>query len=227
MIRIENVSKQIGSKMILENITLTVGKGEILGLIGPNGAGKTTLLSLLSTTEKVEDGEIWIGECSLRKNVKKARRKIGYVPQEIALYPSLSVFDNVTFWAKMLQIKQTKVTELVRLLQLDDFLHEKVDRLSGGYKRRVNIAVALLHEPEVLLMDEPTVGMDLYSKKDLLPFIKHVSKQGTTIVFTSHDVDEMLYLADRIAMLEQGKLIFDGSVDQAKKEIAILQGLNS
>lgn len=229
MIRVEQVSKRAGTKQILNNITFAVEKGTVLGLIGPNGAGKTTLLSILSATGKLEEGDVWIGEYSLRKNVKDARKKIGYVPQEIALYPSLSVLDNMNFWAKLAQIqkRKEKVTEIVHLLQLENYLHENVDRLSGGYKRRVNIAVALLHEPDILLMDEPTVGMDLYSKKELLPFIKNLSKKGTTIIYTSHDVEEMLYLSDRIVMLEQGMLKFEGSIDLARKELQILRQLGS
>ncbi|OIJ22323.1 hypothetical protein BKP45_06700 [Anaerobacillus alkalidiazotrophicus] len=227
MIRVENVSKKIGSKIVLENINLFVEKGGILGLVGPNGAGKTTLLSVLSTTIMPDGGEIWVAEHSLSQELQEIRKKIGYVPQEIALYPSLSIKDNLTFWAKLTQVKNRKsrIKEVVELLGLDHYWHEKVERLSGGYKRRVNIAVALLHQPQVLIMDEPTVGMDLYSKRELLPFLKNLTKNGTIVIYTSHDVEELLYLSDRIAMLEQGQLVFEGSVEEAKKELSILQGV--
>lgn len=227
MIRVENVSKKIGSKIVLENINLSVEKGKILGLVGPNGAGKTTLLSVLSTTLTPDEGDIWVADHSLEKEIKEIRKKIGYVPQEIALYPSLSLKDNLTFWAKLTQVKNRKsrIKEVVELLGLEDYLHEKVERLSGGYKRRVNIAVALLHQPQVLIMDEPTVGMDLYSKRELLPFLKSLTENGTIVIYTSHDVEELLYLSDRIAMLEQGHLVFEGSVEEAKKKLSILQGV--
>ena len=224
MIRVENLQKRIGSKTILD-IHLQLEKGKIHGLIGPNGAGKTTLLSILSSTIPFDAGEVYIGELSLRKHLKKIRKLIGYVPQEVALYPSLTVIDNLTFWGKMSNIKDWKrrIEEIVRLLKLDNYLYTKVNRLSGGYSRRVNIAVALLHEPEVLIMDEPTVGMDLYSKQDLLPFLKNLTTFGKTIIYTSHDVDEILYLSDRVIMLEQGIVTFEGSVEAAKKQLSILQ----
>lgn len=224
MIRVENLQKRIGSKTILD-IHLQLEKGKIHGLIGPNGAGKTTLLSILSSTTPFDAGEVYIGELSLRKHLKKIRKLIGYVPQEVALYPSLTVIDNLIFWGKMANIKDLKrrIEEIVRLLKLDSYLYTKVNRLSGGYSRRVNIAVALLHEPEILIMDEPTVGMDLYSKQDLLPFLKNLTTFGKTIIYTSHDVDEILYLSDRVIMLEQGIVTFEGSVEAAKKQLSILQ----
>lgn len=229
MIEIENLGKKVGSKNILHDINLKVAKGEVLGLIGPNGAGKTTLLSLLSTTQRLDVGEIRIDGYSMRKEIKEIRKKIGYVPQEIALYSTLTVLDNLNFWGEMSQTKnkRARIMEVVSLLSLEKFSNEKMDRLSGGYKRRVNIAAALLHHPEILLMDEPTVGMDIYSKQELLPFLKNLSKKGTTIIYTSHDVEELLYLSDRIAMLDQGKLVFDGSLEEGKKKIEILQGVTS
>lgn len=224
MIRIENLQKKIGSKTVL-NVNLQLERGKIHGLIGPNGAGKTTLLSILSSTIPFDEGEVYFGELSLRKDIKQIRKLVGYVPQEIALYPSLTVMDNLVFWSKMANVKNRKqrIDEIIDLLKLSSYLHTRVSGLSGGYSRRVNIAVALLHEPEIVIMDEPTVGMDLYSKQDLLPFLKNLSKMGKTIIYTSHDVDEILYLSDQIVMLDQGIITFKGSVEAAKDKLSILQ----
>ncbi|WP_170885592.1 ABC transporter ATP-binding protein [Bacillus alkalicellulosilyticus] len=228
MLKVENITKKIRDRTVLHHINLQLAEGEVLGLIGPNGAGKTTLLSLLSTTMPLESGDITVDGLSVRNHVNEIRKKIGYVPQEIALYPTLTVFDNLSFWASMLQIKDKhkRIKDMVQLLHLKNVQNERIERLSGGYKRRVNIAVALMHEPSILLMDEPTVGMDLFSKQELLPFLKDLSKNGTSIIYTSHDVEELLYLSDRIAMLEEGKLVFNGSVKEAKQEITLLQGIN-
>lgn len=228
MIEIQHVSKKIGSKTILDDVSLEIKKGEVVGLVGPNGAGKTTLFSLISTISSPTSGDIWIDGCSVRRQTKEVRALIGYVPQEIALYHSLSILDNLQFWATMSSVKinAKRIEQIAKLLGLTDRLKEKIENLSGGYKRRVNLAVAMLHDPPILLMDEPTVGVDMYAKRELLPFIKKCKEQGTTIVYSSHDAEELLYLADRIVMLEQGKVIFDGRIEKAKEELDILQDLS-
>lgn len=228
MIEIQHVSKKIGSKTILDDVSLEIKKGEVVGLVGPNGAGKTTLFSLISTISSPTSGDIWIDGCSVRRQTKEVRALIGYVPQEIALYHSLSILDNLQFWATMSSVKinAKRIEQITKLLGLTDRLKEKIENLSGGYKRRVNLAVAMLHDPPILLMDEPTVGVDMYAKRELLPFIKKCKEQGTTIVYSSHDAEELLYLADRIVMLEQGKVIFDGRIEKAKEELDILQDLS-
>lgn len=226
MIEIQHVSKKIGSKTILDDVSLKIKKGEVVGLVGLNGAGKTTLFSLISTISPPTSGDIWIDGCSVRRQTKEVRALIGYVPQEIALYHSLSILDNLHFWATMSSVKinAKRIEQIAQLLGLTERLKEKVENLSGGYRRRVNMAVAMLHDPPILLMDEPTVGVDMYAKRELLPFIKKCKEQGTTIVYSSHDAEELLYLADRIVMLEQGKLVFDGTMEKAKRELDILQG---
>lgn len=227
MIQIIQVSKQIGSKLILDGINLQIEKGEAVGLVGANGAGKTTLFSLISTISPITKGDILVNGYSVRTQTKEARKYIGYVPQEIALYTSLTVWDNLSFWAKLapIPVNREQILLVAGQLGLSKFLTEQVANLSGGYKRRVNMAVALLHQPPLLLMDEPTVGVDIYAKRDCLALMNKWKEEGTTIIYSSHDAEEIYSLADRVIMLQEGRLVFDGSIERAKQELDILQSV--
>ena len=174
---------------------------------------------------KPTTGDILIQGYSVRKQTKQARQLIGYVPQEIALHTSLSVWDNLNFWAALAPtpVTREKLMEVADQVGLSEHLHRRVAHLSGGYQRRVNMAVAMLHDPPILLMDEPTVGVDIYAKQEMLPFMKAWKDQGRTIIYSSHDAEEIGYLADRVLMLEEGKLVFDGQIAEAQEKLEILQ----
>ena len=220
MIEINNVSKTYGKKRSLANVTLTVESGEVIGLLGPNGAGKSTLLSILSTITAPSSGNVTIGGLSLKKNQKAIREVIGYVPQDIALWEELSVKENMKMWGKMTSrsLSNEQLQSLCSAVQLEGRWKEKVKNLSGGMKRKLNIAVSLIHEPSVLLMDEPTVGIDLQSKLEIIRYIKQLASKGKTIIYITHDLNEILDVCHRFAVLKEGKLEFVGTMDQAKEK---------
>ncbi|WP_025028651.1 ABC transporter ATP-binding protein [Caldalkalibacillus mannanilyticus] len=220
MITIENVTKSYGKKKILRNVTLTIDKGEVYGLLGPNGAGKSTLLSILSTLTQPTSGTVSIQGYHLGKQNKQVREIIGYVPQDLALWEKMTVQENMRFWSKFgkKSVADKRLLDLCKAVQLEEKWTEKVSKLSGGMKRKLNIAVALIHDPDVLLMDEPTVGIDFQSKFEINQYIKQLTKQGKTIVYTTHDMNEIMYLCDRIGVLKEGRLSFSGSIEQIREE---------
>lgn len=218
MIVIDKVTKFYGKKRSLHNVCLTINKGEIMGLIGPNGAGKSTLLALLATLSSPKSGKIRIKGYELPKQKKQVRELIGYVPQDVALWNHLTVKENMAFWSGLAsrKVSTEQLMELCEKVQLLDQWNEKVATLSGGMKRKLNIAVALIQDPEILLMDEPTVGIDLQSKLEINQFIKELAAQGKTIVYATHDLNEILYLCTRITVLNHGVLEFAGTISEAR-----------
>lgn len=222
IIEVHDLTKKYGKKTALDNICLNIYKGEIFGLIGPNGAGKSTFISVLTTITKPTSGDILVRNFSVKKHPDKVKRNIGFVPQDVALYPMLSGLDNLNFWAGIYgirgRVKNERVNEALSIVGLEDRAKDKVDEYSGGMKRRLNIAVALLHYPEILVMDEPTVGVDIQSRKYILDAILDLKNKGRTIVFTSHYIDEMESLCDRIAVMDMGVIKASGTVDDLLQE---------
>lgn len=227
MIVIEEVSKSYSNKKSLQNVSLTINKGQILGLIGPNGAGKSTLLKILATISAPNDGKISMNGFELPQQQKQVREMIGYVPQDVALWEHLTVKENMVLWSKLAKQKTSVdvLIELCKKVQLHEKWNEKVSTLSGGMKRKLNIAVALIHNPPIILMDEPTVGIDIQSKLEINHFIAELAKQGKTIIFSTHDMNEILYLCTCIAALKNGILHFTGTMAEARKQ-AVHSGLS-
>lgn len=219
MIKIESLNKYYGKSHILQNVNVTIKKGEVYGLLGPNGAGKSTLLSILATISSFHSGSITIKNYDISKNTKDVRGVIGYVPQDIALWEHMSVKDNFLFWSKFSKKKVSEeyLYELSQTVKLKEKWHIRVSKLSGGMKRKLNIAVALIHNPDILLMDEPTVGIDIQSKLEINDYIKSLTLQGKTIVYTTHDISEILTLCDRIGVLKDGSLLFSGTLGEARQ----------
>ncbi len=220
MIDVREVSKKYGKKPVVNKVSFQVNKGEIFGLMGPNGAGKSTILGMIATVITPTAGDIYIDGNSVLKDRSKIRKIISYVPQRIALHMSLTVKDNLKFWGN---ISDTKVsTEHVEyiagIIDLQERLNERVEQLSEGMKRRLNIGVALIHNPSVLIMDEPTLGVDIKSKKEIVDFINTLSHWGKTIIYTSHDVREITQLCHRLALLSCGQIMFSGSIEEAFHE---------
>lgn len=198
MLRVEALYKSYGKEAVLENFSLQADRGEIIGLVGENGAGKSTLLKIIATLNRPTSGEVYIDEQSYGKYYKKLRRKIGYVPQEVELWEELTVMENMKFFEE-LSPENRSVSELKGLLSelhLEKY-NTKVNRLSGGMKRKLNLAISLIHEPELLLLDEPTAGIDLKSRIEIGKFLKSLSDKGTLIIYTSHDMTEIKELCDR------------------------------
>jgi len=198
MLNIKSIHKKYGSTLVLDNISIQVEHGEIVGLVGENGAGKSTFLHILATLQKATKGTIQLNDLTYKTQLKSVRKKIGFVPQEIAVWDDFTVEENMIFFEK-LSWKDRSISEL-RQLCLDMELHkwkEKVHTLSGGMKRKLNLAISLIHDPALLLLDEPTVGIDLKSKQEIGQYLKTLAKeQGKTIIYTSHDMDEIMNLCD-------------------------------
>ncbi|ASN05044.1 ABC transporter ATP-binding protein [Virgibacillus necropolis] len=200
MLNVSSLSKSYGNNKILNSVSFTISPGEIVGLVGENGAGKSTLLKILATLSKPTDGTISLHANMFDENIKKIRRKIGFVPQEIAIWEEFTVQENMVFFEKLSTVKKThdELQQLCLDMKLDKW-KEPVKRLSGGMKRKLNLAISLIHDPEVLLLDEPTVGIDLKSKNEISAYLQKLAKEkNTLILFTSHDMDEIMNLCDRI-----------------------------
>lgn len=225
MIKIQNLRKKYGEREALKGVSLSIQKGEFYGLLGPNGAGKTTTISILSSILKPDAGEILIDEKNLTTQSNLIKKLIGIVPQEIALYNELSAVENLLFWGSMYGIEKYKLTQRIgNMLDLFGLTERKSDQVgsySGGMKRRINIAAALLHQPKVLLMDEPTVGIDPQSRNLIFEVIKKLHQDGLTIIYTTHYMEEAERLCDRIGIIDNGEIVAQGTVDELKSSSAL------
>ncbi|CEI83957.1 hypothetical protein J18TS1_00890 [Oceanobacillus oncorhynchi subsp. incaldanensis] len=202
-LEIEKVSKSFGKKKVLENVSFQVESGEIIGLVGENGAGKSSLLRILATISKANSGSIRLGEWTYGKNRKQLRRIVGFVPQDIALWEDMTVKENMMFFEKLSWVHRSK-EELKKLCEDMELFkwNEPVHTLSGGMKRKLNMAISLIHNPELLLLDEPTVGIDLRSKKEIAGYLKQRAKvDHKMIMYTSHDMDEIQSICDAVVCI--------------------------
>jgi len=220
MLQVKNLVKRFGDKEAVRNVTFEVKRGESFGLLGPNGAGKSTTISMISGLLEPNDGEIFVAGVNVRQNPRAAKKAMGVVPQDIALYPTLSARENLTFWGAMYDLSgaqlKARVDEALEIVSLSDRQKDRIDTYSGGMKRRINIAASLLHRPELLIMDEPTVGIDPQSRNNILETVKRLNGQGMTVVYTSHYMEEVEYLCQRVGIIDHGKLIASGSLDEVR-----------
>ncbi|RDW21612.1 ABC transporter ATP-binding protein [Oceanobacillus chungangensis] len=200
MLNVTSLSKAYRKKVVLEQISFSVQPGEIIGLVGENGAGKSTLLNILATLQRPTNGSIYLQEKSYKDEKQSIRKAIGYVPQDIAIWEEFTVEENMIFFEKLAWKKRGN--EALRQLCLDmslDKWKEPVKTLSGGMKRKLNLAISLIHDPTLLLLDEPTVGIDLKSRKEIGAYLQELaSAHEKMILYTSHDMDEIIDLCDRI-----------------------------
>jgi ABC-2 type transport system ATP-binding protein len=212
LVQVEKIYKNTRA---VDGISFRVNEGEVLGMMGSNGAGKSTTVSMIATLIKPDRGHIYYQGQDIVKNPTCMRKHLGYVPQEIALYPSLTGMDNLEFWGranhvrgKSLKERIIWVSSIVNLTQ--DMLNKKVAYCSGGMKRRLNIGVALLHEPELVILDEPAAGLDIESRNFILEAVIKLKQQGTSIIYVGHDMEELERISDKICLIEQGKcILFD------------------
>lgn len=222
-IEIKNLVKRYKGNTAVDNINFHIEKGELFGLLGPNGAGKSTVISMLSGVLKPSSGNIYInGNDVVEKNMM-VKKILGLVPQDIALYPTLSAKENLMFWGKMYGVPKvvlkSRVSEVLQIVGLEERKNEMIKNYSGGMKRRINIGAALLHNPEILIMDEPTVGIDPQSRNHILETVKKLNQEGMTIIYTSHYMEEVEYLCKQIGIMDKGKLIAFGNKDDIKKTV--------
>jgi ABC-2 type transport system ATP-binding protein len=219
-IEVRKLTKRYGKITALSELSLDIEKGEIFGLFGPNGAGKSTFISILATICKPTSGDISVKGHSILSQPDMVKRLIGFVPQDIALYPMLSGRDNLDFWAGIYglrgKLRKERIEEAVAVTRLEDRIRDRVSEYSGGMKRRLNIAVSLMHHPEILVMDEPTVGVDIQSRRYILDMLEGLRGEGRTILFTSHYTDELESLCDRIAVMDKGRLLALGAAAELK-----------
>jgi len=214
-IQVNNLHKRFGELQAVKGISFEVEQGEIFSLLGPNGAGKSTIISMLSGLLKPDDGDARIMGHSLHSEGDAARACLGVVPQDIALYPDLTARENLFFWGKMYglrgEVLKKRVAEVLDVIGLADRQKDLVSKFSGGMKRRVNIGAALLHKPQVVIMDEPTVGIDPQSRRHILDNVKELNRQGMTVVYTTHYMEEAQELSHHIAIMDHGLMVARGS----------------
>ncbi|MBW6473680.1 MAG: ABC transporter ATP-binding protein [Anaerolineaceae bacterium] len=222
-IEVKNLKKSFGSFQAVKGVDIIAQQGEILSLLGPNGAGKSTTISMLSGLIAPSDGDAFIMGYSVTDQPKSAKEKLGVVPQDIALYPDLSARENLLFWGKMYDLRgsdlKQRVDEVLEMIGLTERQKDRVGKFSGGMKRRVNIAAALMHKPDVVIMDEPTVGIDPQSRRHILDNVKELNRQGMTVLYTTHYMEEAAELSDHIAIMDQGKIIAFGTHDELIKMV--------
>jgi ABC-2 type transport system ATP-binding protein len=220
-IDVQDLHKAFGEQKAVQGVSFEVQPGEIFSLLGPNGAGKTTTISMLSCLLRPDEGDALILGHSVRKDPMGVKSVLGVVPQEIALYEDMSARENLTFWGKMYGLRgaalKTRVDEVLEVIGLTERAKEFVKKYSGGMKRRVNIGIALLHKPQVIYMDEPTVGIDPQSRRSILDSVLKLKQDGTTVLYTTHYMEEAQELSDHIAIMEQGKMIASGTHEELVK----------
>lgn len=211
----EGLDKDFGEVHAVKDVSFKIEKGEIFSLLGPNGAGKSTTISMLSGLLRPDRGDAQIMGHSISEESSLAKAAIGVVPQDIALYEDLSARENLIFWGKMYGIRgkalNQRVDEILEIVGLADRQKGRIDTYSGGMKRRINIGVALLHKPDVLIMDEPTVGIDPQSRRNILDSVKSLNAEGMTVLYTTHYMEEAQELSDHLAIMDHGKIIASGT----------------
>ncbi|WP_170991208.1 ABC transporter ATP-binding protein [Herbidospora galbida] len=211
----ENLSKSYGGVVAVRDVGFTIAPGEAYGLLGPNGAGKTTTISMLVGLLKPDTGTVVVGGADLATDPMAAKAKIGYVPQEIALYPDLTGRENLRFFCRLFGLPRRevrgRVEEVLDLVGLADRADAKLDTYSGGMKRRINIGAALLHRPELLILDEPTVGVDPQSRKSILDGLERLVADGMALLYTSHYMEEVERICHRIAIVDHGSVVAEGT----------------
>jgi len=217
----KNVIKRYGEQTVVDHLDLDVTPGEVLGLLGPNGAGKSTTINILCGLINADAGDITLfGQKQSVKNLN-ARRDLGLVTQDITLFSELSVLENLRYFGGLYGLRgaelNARVEEVLTFIDLKDHVKKKPKQLSGGMQRRLNIGCALVHEPKLLIMDEPTVGIDPQSRHHILESVKKLAEQGTTVIYTSHYMEEVQAVCDRIVIMDAGRVIAEGTVEELIK----------
>lgn len=220
IVRIDGLRKRYGKTTAVDGISFSVLPGETFGLLGPNGAGKTTTMKILSGLVRPDSGDIFVDGLSVTRTTQKVQQLLGVVPQGIALYEDMTAKQNLVYFAKLRGLagaeRSAQIAEILRITGLEEDANRRVKGFSGGMKRRLNIGVGLLGRPKVLLLDEPTVGIDPQSRRHILDSVRQLADQGVTIIYTSHYMEEVEYLCQRVAIIDHGRVIAQGPIDEVR-----------
>jgi ABC-2 type transport system ATP-binding protein len=225
LLEVRELRKTYGAFTAVDGISFSVRRGECLGLLGPNGAGKTTTLSMLAGLLTPNGGQVLIEGRALAGDTDPIKRKLGLVPQELALYDELTARDNLNFFGALQNLdaptRRVRIAEALEIVGLSDRAGDKTKTFSGGMKRRLNLAAALLHQPELLLLDEPTVGVDPQSRNAIFDNIEALRAQGKTILYTTHYMEEVERLCDRVVIIDHGKIIVDDTLANLRRQAGV------
>ena len=221
MINVQGLRKHYGELIAVNDISFTADEGQIFGLLGPNGAGKTTTIGCVSGLLRPTSGHVSVSGHDVVADAQAARRQLGIVPQELALYSDLSAASNLEFWGAAYGLNgatlRKRVADVLDLIGLADRGRDRTSTFSGGMKRRLNFGCGIVHSPRVLLLDEPTAGVDPQSRVKLLDLVREQARTGTTVVYTTHYMEEAQELCDRIAIVDKGKLLAIGTLDELRR----------
>jgi ABC-2 type transport system ATP-binding protein len=223
MLHIDGLHKRYGDIAAVDGISLQIRQGEFFGLLGPNGAGKSTLMSLVANVLRADAGEIRINDEPIRDRSGRTRAALGLAPQAIALYQDLTAYQNLSIFGELYGLKgsvlRARIDAMLQAVQLADRAHEAVSNFSGGMQRRLNLIAALLHEPKLLLCDEPTVGVDPHSRNAIFQFLQARAREGLTVIYSTHYMEEAERLCSRIGIIDHGKIIAIGTVDELLRSL--------
>ncbi|MDP3387916.1 MAG: ABC transporter ATP-binding protein [Eubacteriales bacterium] len=224
LIKIQDLTKRYGNNIAVDNLSLSVTQGDIFGLLGPNGAGKSTIINIVCGLLKADVGTITIDDINIKSDPMEVKRRIGLVPQEIALYDVLTARENISFFGKLAGLRgsllKQRTDEALEFVGLTDKSSGTPKEFSGGMKRRLNIACAIVHQPKIIIMDEPTVGIDPQSRNHILDSVKRLNQMGSTIIYTSHYMEEVESICNQIAILDYGRVIANGTKERLKRIVS-------
>jgi ABC-2 type transport system ATP-binding protein len=228
MLTITHLRKTFGSTVAVDDVSFSVEKGQLVGLLGPNGAGKTTTVSMIAGLLTPDRGDVLVGGARLSGDTDPKKRKIGIVPQDLALYDELSARRNLRFFGALYGLSgaalEAAIAATLQLVGLSDRIDDLVKAYSGGMKRRLNLAAGLLHDPDILLLDEPTVGVDPQSRNAIFENLELLKSRGKALLYTTHYMEEVERLADRIVVVDHGKVIADDTLDGLQSRVAVVGG---
>jgi len=223
VLEVKSLRKEFGDLIAVDGISFDIQEGEIFGFLGPNGAGKTTSISMICGLLTPTAGEIYVEGISILKDSRAVKRRLGVVPQEVAIYEELSARENLSFWGGIFGMRggelNSRVDELLEQVGLEDRAKEPTKNFSGGMKRRLNLALGLVHDPKLILLDEPTVGIDPQARRNILDVVRSIVSTGRTVLYTTHYLEEAEELCDRLAIIDNGKILSQGTVADLKTQL--------